>query len=145
MMVIDKLFMLCVHFLEWLGNTTGLNYKQISVVFNIYIQGVILFVSSWLPLIKVISCDWNLEREWSIFVYGGCLTYIGIYGYGLYRLCKRYSTPLEDAFDICVDDLLNLSRKWGLSYNAINILIFVIGWILCVGANCVFCICLPLQ
>ena len=97
MMVIDKLFMLCVHFLEWLGNTTGLNYKQISVVFNIYIQGGILFVSSWLPLIKVISCDWNLEREWSIFVYGGCLTYIGIYGYGLYRLCKRYSTPLEDA------------------------------------------------
>ena len=70
-MVIDKLFMLCVHFLEWLGNTTGLNYKQISVVFNIYIQGGILFVSSWLPLIKVISCDWNLEREWSIFVYGG--------------------------------------------------------------------------
>ena len=136
MMVIDKLFMLCVHFLEWLGNTTGLNYKQISVVFNIYIQGGILLVSSCLPLIKVILCNSDNGGKWRILFFGGCLIYIGLYLYGLYRLYKRYHTPLEYAFDLCVDDLLFLSKKWGMSYNAVNILIFVIGWFLCVGLNC---------
>ena len=135
-MVIDKLFMLCVHFLEWLGNTTRLNYKQISVVFNIYIQGGILLVSSCLPLIKVILCNSDNGGKWRILFFGGCLIYIGLYVYGLYRLYKRYHTPLEYAFDLCVDDLLFLSKKWGMSYNAVNILIFVIGWFLCVGLNC---------
>ena len=136
MMVIDKLFLLCVKFLEWLGKMTGFNYKQISVVFNIYIQGGILLVSSCLPLIKVISSGSDNEGNWRILFYGGCIIYIGIYVYGLYRLYKRYHTPLEYAFDLCVDDLLYLSRKWRMSYNAVNILIFVIGWIICVGFNC---------
>ena len=135
-LLIDKLFMLCVHFLEWLGKTTGMNYKQISVVFNIYIQGGILLVSSCLPLIKVIIYDLDNEGKWRIVFYGGSIIYIGLYVYWLYILFKRYHTPLEFAFDLCVDDLLFLSRKWGMSYYAVNILIFVIGWIICVGFNC---------
>ena len=134
--MIDKLFMLCVYFLEWLGKMTGLNYKKISVVFNIYIQGGILLVSSCLPLIKVILCNSDNGGKGRILFFGGCLIYIGLYVYGLYRLYKRYHTPLEYAFDLCVDDLLFLSKKWGMSYNAVNILIFVIGWFLCVGLNC---------
>ena len=134
--MIDKLFMLCVYFLEWLGKMTGLNYKKISVVFNIYIQGGILLVSSCLPLIKVILCNSDNGGKCRILFFGGCLIYIGLYVYGLYRLYKRYHTPLEYAFDLCVDDLLFLSKKWGMSYNAVNILIFVIGWFLCVGLNC---------
>ena len=134
--MIDKLFMLCVYFLEWLGKMTGLNYKKISVVFNIYIQGGILLVSSCLPLIKVILCNSDNGGKWRILFFGGCLIYIGLYVYGLYILYKHYHTPLEYAFDLCVDDLLFLSKKWGMSYNAVNILIFVIGWFLCVGLNC---------
>ena len=136
MMVIDKLFLLCVKFLEWLGKMTGFNYKQISVVFNIYIQGGILLVSSCLPLIKVIIWGSDIDWKWRILFFGGCFIYIGLYVYGVYRLYKRYHTPLEYAFDLCVDDLLYLSRKWRMSYNAVNILIFVIVWILCVGFNC---------
>lgn len=136
MMVIDKLFFLCVKFLEWLGKMTGFNYKQISVVFNIYIQGGILLVSSCLPLIKVIIWGSDIDWKWRILFFGGCFIYIGLYVYGVYRLYKRYHTPLEYAFDLCVDDLLYLSRKWRMSYNAVNILIFVIGWIICVGFNC---------
>ena len=136
MMVIDKLFLLCVKFLEWLGKTTEMNYKQISVVFNIYIQGGILFVGSCFPLIKVIIWGSDIDWKWRILFFGGCFIYIGSYVYGVYRLYKRYHTPLEYAFDLCVDDLLYLSRKWRMSYNAVNILIFVIVWILCVGFNC---------
>ena len=136
MMVIDKLFLLCVKFLEWLGKMTGFNYKQISVVFNIYIQGGILLVSSCLPLIKVIIWGSDIDWKWRILFFGGCFIYIGLYVYGVDRLYKRYHTPLEYAFDLCVDDLLYLSRKWRMSYNAVNILIFVIGWIICVGFNC---------
>ena len=136
MMVIDKLFLLCVKFLEWLGKMTGFNYKQISVAFNIYIQGGILLVSSCLPLIKVIIWGSDIDWKWRILFFGGCFIYIGLYVYGVYRLYKRYHTPLEYAFDLCVDDLLCMSRKWRISYNAVNILIFVIGWILCVGFNC---------
>ena len=136
MMVIDKLFILCVKFLEWLEKMTGFNYKQISVVLNIYIQGGILLVSSCLPLIKVIIWGSDIDWKWRILFFGGCFIYIGLYVYGVYRLYKRYHTPLGYAFDQCVDDLLYLSRKWRMSYNAVNIFIFVIVWILCVGFNC---------
>ena len=43
-------FKLCVLFLLGLGKLFGLTYKQISVVFNLWVQGAILMLSGLLPL-----------------------------------------------------------------------------------------------
>ena len=50
----DSIFQLCVRFLERLARCTGLSYKQISVVFNIYFQGAVLMLSAFLPLVAII-------------------------------------------------------------------------------------------
>ncbi len=43
-------FGLCVLFLLLLGKLCGLTYKQISVVFNLWLQGGVLMLSGLLPL-----------------------------------------------------------------------------------------------
>ena len=140
MRAVETLFMTCVHFLEWLGKRVGLNYKQVSVVFNIYVQGGILFVCSCVPLIKVILCCSEYDELRRMMVCVGCLMYAVLYGYGLHKLCKRYHAPLENAFDRCVDDLLYLSEKWGMSYETLNLVIFVLGWSLCVIIHIILCV-----
>ena len=100
MMVIDKLFILCVNFLEWLGKMTGFNYKQISVVFNIYIQGGILLVSSCLPLIKVIICGSDIDSKWRNLFFGGCFIYIGLYVYGVYMQKTDDIHPLKTVISV---------------------------------------------
>ena len=43
-------FGLCVLFLLLLGKLFGLTYKQISVVFNLWVQGAVLTLSGLAPL-----------------------------------------------------------------------------------------------
>jgi hypothetical protein len=43
-------FGLCVLFLLLLGKLFGLTYKQISVVFNLWVQGAFWHCQAWLPL-----------------------------------------------------------------------------------------------
>ena len=43
-------FGLCVLFLLLLGKLFGLTYKQISVVFNLWVQGAVLALSSFITL-----------------------------------------------------------------------------------------------
>lgn len=140
MRAVETLFMTCVHFLEWLGKRVGLNYKQVSVVFNIYVQGGILFVGSCFPFVKAMSCCSEYDELRRMMVCVGCLMYAVLYGYGLHKLCKRYHAPLENAFDRCVDDLLYLSEKWGMSYEAVNLMFFVLGWSLCAIINIILCV-----
>ena len=42
-------FMLCVGFLLLLGKLCGMTYKQISVVFNLWVQGAVLMLSGLAP------------------------------------------------------------------------------------------------
>lgn len=49
--MVDWLFRICVNFLNWLGKTTGLTYVEISVVFNLWVQGGLLVISALVPFI----------------------------------------------------------------------------------------------
>lgn len=135
MLIIEKLFMLCVRFLEKLGKMTGMTYKQISVVFNLYIQGEILLISGFMPLIAAILVYTHIPIWLWILsaTFGFC--YASIYSYGFYQLCKHYHLPLEYSFDLCANELLYLSKKCGMSYYAVNLIIFVLCWSICIFAN----------
>jgi hypothetical protein len=121
--MIDSLFMTCVKFLQWLGERTHLTYKEISVVFNLWVQGVVLLIASVAPL--------------AVGIVKGCE--IGVVPLAIYALAcalmilkilRHYMMPMDAAFDQCVEDLQRIAMKWKRSYNYVNIAIFVVLYLL---------------
>ena len=49
--------------------------------------------------------------------------------------CGRYSFPIMEGFDVCVKDLQHIAKNYSTTYQAVNIYIFVVGWLLSVGWN----------
>ena len=126
--IVNTLFGLCVSFLTTLGVLTHLTYKQISVVFNLYLQGAILAVSGYLPLIAMVR---NPQSHATLIA----LAYAALYVAGFVWLLWHYGGPMDIAFDRCVGDLIRVARMWRMSYNAVNIIIFVILWLALTIAN----------
>lgn len=120
-------FGICVLFLNILGWCVGLNYKQISVYFNLYFQGIILAFSSLLPVGASIYA-WCTSAHLLYGIMLVCtLLYFSIYVVGLIWMIRHYSGSTEQAFDLCVSDLKSLAKKWSVSYMTVNLIIFV-GW-----------------
>ena len=125
----------CVVFLLLLGKCLGLSYKQIAVIFNLYTQGGLLLLSSLLPLVA--AC-WAMVEEPNVtnglLVTGG-VVYVSIYVAGFVWMIRHYHLPMNYAFDLCVKDLKRLENSWGISYHAVNLVIFVLWWLTLVGMN----------
>ena len=95
---------------------------------NVYIQGGILVLSSIAPffaLIKMVRTKAFIGKGLhllSSLIYG--ITCCALF----FLVCVRYKFPLTEAFDRCVLDLNILSNFLHVSYEAVNILIFIILW-----------------
>lgn len=128
-------FGLCVLFLLLLGKLFGLTYKQISVVFNLWLQGAVLALSGLAPfgiaiykLLESFSMGWLLLTI--IFaVYG--MAYV----YAFIKMLQHYHLPFNDAFDLCVMDLQFLAKKWHTTYQMVNLLVFVLFYLILLGVN----------
>ena len=128
-------FMICAGFLLLLGKCLGLTYKQISVIFNLYLQGGLLALSGMMPLVAII---WNMLEHpssigWLLMLLA--IFYASIYVVGLVGLLRHYHLPMNYAFDLCVDDLECVASKWHISYHAVNLVIFIGWWLSLVGMN----------
>lgn len=129
-------FMLCAGFLLLLGKSLGLSYKQISVIFNLYLQGGLLALSGIMPFFAIlckITIDSNLY-EWLLLI--ACFAYASIYIAAFVGLIRHYHLPMNYSFDLCVSDLQAVSRKWHISYHAVNLVIFIWWWLSLIGINC---------
>ncbi len=140
--IIKPPFVLCTSFLRLLGKCFRLNYKQISVVFNLYFQGALLLISGALPLISafenvIINLNW---RGWVLLFV--CAFYFGIYIIGFIAIIRHYHLPLEYSFETCVKDLLLIAEKCHISYQAINLIIFIFWWLTLIGVNVCFSYCI---
>lgn len=128
-------FGLCVMFLLLLGKLFGLTYKQISVVFNLWIQGAFLALSGLAPfgvaIFKVIE---SFSMEWLVLIIVLAI-YSMVYVYGFIRMLQHYHLPFDDAFDLCVKDLQWLAKKWHTTYEMVNLLIFVLLFVFLMGLN----------
>jgi hypothetical protein len=128
-------FGVCVLFLLLLGKLFGLTYKQISVVFNLWVQGAVLALSGLAPAGVTIYKIWesfSVNRLLLTII----LTLYGIvHVYGFIRMLKHYHLPFDDAFDLCVEDLVWLAKKWNTTYQMVNIIIFVILYLILLGLN----------
>ena len=132
-------FGLCVLFLLLLGKLVGLTYKQISVVFNLWVQGAVLALSGLVPfgvivykMLESFSIGW-LFLSIIFAIYGM------VYVYAFVRMLKHYHLPFNDAFDLCVRDLQWLAKKWHTSYQMVNLLIFVLFYLILLGINFLIC------
>lgn len=118
-------FMLCAGFLLLLGKSLGLSYKQISVFFNLYLQGGLLTLSGMMPLVAII---WNFEENtscvgWLVLLL--CVIYASIYVVAYVGLLQHYHLPMNIAFDLCVYNLERIAARWCISYHAVNLVIFI--------------------
>ena len=128
-------FGLCVLFLLLLGKLFGLTYKQISVVFNLWVQGTVLALSGLAPAGVTIYKIWeSFSVNWLLITIILAL-YGMVYVYGFIRMLKHYQLPFDYAFDLCVEDLNWVAKKWHTTYQMVNIVIFVILYLLLLGLN----------
>ena len=128
-------FAICVSFLMLLGKLCGLTYKQISVVFNLWLQGAVLVLSAILPLvISVIRLCGGFTLPRLLLVVFLAI-YALFYIWAFLRMLHHYHLPVDRAFDRCVYDLKKLARKWHTSYQAVNLLLFVVGFLLLLSLN----------
>lgn len=131
--MVDWLFHICVNFLNWLGKTTGLTYVEISVVFNLWVQGGLLVISALVPFIVALVRYGNKTANLAcVFLTGAFLIF---YTVVLCWIFAHYGTSMKYAFDLCVNDLLHLAKVFHTSYYVVNIVIFIIGWLAAVGIN----------
>lgn len=118
-----------------LGKLFRLTYKQISVVFNLWVRGVVLTLSGLTPFgasICLLTEDVSIDRLLQallLFCYGM------VYVYAFIKILRHYHLPFDDAFDRCVSDLQWLARKWSTTYQIVNLLIFVVLFLLISSIN----------
>lgn len=136
-------FGLCVLFLLLLGKLFGLTYKQISVVFNLWVQGAVLMLSGLAPLGVIVyrltehfSTGWLLLALFFFFCYGM------IYVYAFMKMLRHYHLPFDRAFDLCVKDLEGLAAKWHTTYQIVNLLVFILFYLILLGLNICLAYCL---
>ena len=122
-----RLFKLCTDFLVFLTRVFHTNYERISVWVNIYIQGMVLFLAAAtycvVTLVKhgitglsVFSWIWLIIAVLQMVV--------------VVWACWRYRPPLEKAFDRCYLDLERLSSQIHVSYTLLNIIIFIVIYLI---------------
>ena len=155
-LIIGLPFAFCVLFLRLLGKCLGLTYQQISIVFNLWIQGAVLVLASIMPLLQFLDHSrmrMNLSMTsidilkefgyhcigihfigWMILfilfiVYA--LIYIALYIWMLYH----YRLPWSQSFNRCVKDLEAIAREWHCSYKLVNLIIFVLLFLYIIAFN----------
>jgi hypothetical protein len=122
-----------------LGKLFGLTYKQISVVFNLWVQGALLTLSGLAPLGFTL---YKLQESLSLGWFLGALVlacYGGVYVYAFIKMLLHYHLPFDDAFDLCVKDLMWVAEKWHTTYHMVNLLIFILFYLILLGLNILTC------
>ena len=76
------------------------------------------------------------DRSWQWLVVAIPLL---IYGaaciYGFAKLLSHYHLPFDDAFDLCVKDLQELAIRWKTTYQIVNLVIFVLFFLILIVQN----------
>ena len=128
-------FGLCVLFLLLLGKLCGLTYKQISVVFNLWLQGGVLMLSGLAPFGITVYKMIGSFSMWWLLLSAVLLIYGFAYVYAFIKMLQHYHLPFNAAFDLCVDDLQRLAAKWNTTYQMVNLLIFILFYLIILGLN----------
>ena len=128
-------FGLCVLFLLLLGKLFGLTYKQISVVFNLWVQGAVLMLSGVAPFGVIVYRLTEHVSTGRLLLALFFFSYGLMYVYAFVKMLRHYHLPFDRAFDLCVKDLEWWAAKWHTTYHIVNLLIFIVFYLILLGLN----------
>lgn len=133
--MINLAFSVCAAFLDGFGRIFKLTYQEISVIFNLWLQGALLTLSAIAPLIaSIVTLTQELSvKSWCLVV--GFSVYALIYVIGFIAMLWHYRLPYMRAFALCIDDLQKLADRLGTSYAIVNLVIFIVIFMALVIGN----------
>ena len=119
-------FLACCGTMGAAGIAWGLTYKEICVIGNIYMETVICLLSAlWLTW-TAIKAYRQKNTTFRMLIMLAGLLYGTIYVLGFLGVCYHYAMPMEEAFDLCYNELMATASLWHTSYSIVNYLIFII-------------------
>ena len=122
-------FLECCGVMAYFAWLLGLTYQEFCVIGNIYMQGAICLLAALAPLLL---CIRTKQAPWKWLISGGnALLHLVI----ISLFFGHYWMPLVRAFDLCVQDLNRLGALFGSSYVMVNIIIFVILFVVDLALN----------
>ena len=116
----------CCGSLYVLGLALGLTSKEICVIVNIYFEaGVCVLSALWVTWTCVSSyCSSKTWGRMLLMLAG--ISYGLIYLLGFLWLRNHYAMPVNDAFDLCYRELIQLSKEYHTTYNNVNYVVFIL-------------------
>ncbi len=92
-------------------------------------------LSSFLPLVACIVGLTNgiTTFEISLTVFFAVYASINIWAFA--GMLQHYGRNKNYAFDLCMYDLERLADHWGMSYHTVNLLIFILFYLIVIGIN----------
>ena len=76
--------------------------------------------------LSTIKCFIRRKAIGNGFLMATGIIYASVYIGGFMRLCQHYAMPLNDAFDLCYHELIQLAKDFHTTYNNVNYAIFII-------------------
>ena len=128
-------FAVCCGWLYAIGLILGYSYKEICVIINIYLE-------SGLCLLSILWVTWITIRRFirirsignGVFMAVGIS--FGVVGIALFLwICNHYYMPMNDAFDLCYHELIQLAKEYHTTYNNVNYVIFILFFLVCTLGN----------
>lgn len=129
---IDECFFgVCCGWLYVIGLIIGYSYKEICVIINIYLEsGLCLLSVLWVTWISIRRFIRTKTVGNGILITGGIV--YGIAGILLFLwICNHYAMPMNDAFDLCYRELIQLAKEYHTTYNNVNYVIFIFFFLVC--------------
>ena len=121
----------CCGWLYAIGLILGYSYKEICVIINIYLEsGLCLLSVLWVTWITIRMFTITRSIGSGVLMVGG-IAY-GVVGIALFLwICNHYYMPMNDAFDLCYHELIQLAKEYHTTYNNVNYVIFILFFLVC--------------
>lgn len=124
-------FVLCCGVMAYFAWLLELTYKEFCVIGNIYIQAGVCLMASLAPLILCL----RKKRGGTKTAFSLLLALLHLVCF--VAACSHYWLPLENSFDLCFKELNQLANATGTTYVFVNIVIFVVIFLLDLVLNSV--------
>lgn len=128
------LFTILCGLLYCIGTPFGWSYEITSIYVCIYLWPILCTLST-VPIIWQSIKLINRKTITGIILTILSFVYTAYYGYYTLEAINRYNINDPNAFTNCMLDLISLASYLGISYETLNILIYVIGFITIIAFN----------
>ena len=125
----------CCGILYLTGKYLGFTYKEICVIANIYLEaGFCLLSALWVTWTAIKGFIQRKTFGSGIIMVTG-IVYGLAYVVGFLWLCQHYAMPMNDAFDLCYHELIQLAKDYHTTYNNVNYAIFILLFLVIIIGN----------